>query len=189
MAYDPWGKRIFRRDLRPTWDGAADSPPGPWEFYFYGITGRKLVTIRCAYEMEGWNTPNCRMKENIYFGSKMIKGNGTTITDRLGSVRADGSVSGCRIYPYGEDRATQQTAARSSAPTRGMARGVRVDCTPTNDYADQGTYDSIKAGSSSPGTHRGCQDSATEKPTSWNRYAYGIGDPINMATQLALTLP
>ena len=99
VAYDPWGKRIFRRDLRPTWSGSVESPPGPWEFYFYGITGQKLVTIHCEYEVEGSNTPTCRLNENLYFGSKMIKGNGTTITDRLGSVRADGTGQRFGVLP------------------------------------------------------------------------------------------
>ena len=124
MAYDPWGKRIFRRDLRPTWSGSVDSPPGPVEFYFYGITGQKLATIHCAFEVEGSNTPTCRLNENLYFGSKMIKGNGTTITDRLGSVRATAPASGWHTTRMEKIASTRPTAARSSAPTRAMERGM-----------------------------------------------------------------
>ena len=178
MAYDPWGKRIFRRDLRPTWDGSVESPPGPWEFYFYGITGQKLVTIHCEYEVEGSNTPTCRLNENLYFGSKMIKGNGTTITDRLGSVRADGTGQRLAYFPYGEDRVdTANGREKFGTYTRdgaGSASGLYSNY----DYADQRYYDSIKGRFLSPDPG-GLKSVSLRDPGSWNRYAYVQGDPVN----------
>ena len=178
MAYDPWGKRIFRRDLRPTWSGSVDSPPGPWEFYFYGITGQKLVTIHCEFEVEGSNTPTCRLNENLYFGSKMIKGNGTTITDRLGSVRADGTGQRLAYFPYGEDRVdTANGREKFGTYTRdgaGSASGLYSNY----DYADQRYYDSIKGRFLSPDP-LGLKVVDPTNPMTWNRYAYAHGDPVN----------
>ena len=79
-----------------------------WEFYYYGITGQKLVTVSCPLDMTTMYpmAPNCTIVgENVYFGRRQLVSDGlTVVTDRLGSVRGNSNGERFTYYPYGEER-------------------------------------------------------------------------------------
>ena len=90
-------------------------------------------------------------------------------TDRLGSVRANASGERMSYYPYGEERT-------STADGREKFGTYFRDAT-TQDYADQRYYG---VGTGRFFTADPSKASAgPEDPSSWNRYAYVQGDPIN----------
>ena len=99
---------------------------------------------------------------NYYFGGKLIKNaNGWVYSDRLASVG--------KFYPYGVER--------PSATTNGTEKftGYFRDAETGNDYADQ-RYQSPGYGRFlTPDRVKG----SAADPSSWNKYAYTEGDPIN----------
>src|SRR5690349_17562062 len=101
---------------------------------------------------------------NIYFGSKLIKNSsGFVYTDRLGSIG--------KYYPYGVERPSATANGKEKFATyfRDSETGL--------DYADQ-RYEA-------PGTGRFLTadgyiaTGGAGDPSSWNRYAYTRGDPVN----------
>jgi len=152
-------------------NGGAGYTGGTWQFYFYGITGQKLVTLTCTYN---YGYPSCGAGSNLYFGGKLIQSpNGLVVTDRLGSVRA---TSGCctwtqmSYFPYGEERTSTAEGTEKFGTYFSDAVG--------QDYAQQRYYNN--------GTGRfwnvdpgGVKTARPGNPGSWNRYAYVLGDPIN----------
>jgi RHS repeat-associated protein len=168
-AYDPWGKRVM-----------SSNEQGNYIYTFYGITGQPLATLNCnisdypAY-------PSCWIAgQNVYYGKKLIVSGGVpVVTDRLGSVRADTQGEQFAYYPFGEER-TGTPDGRNKFATyfRDMIG---------QDYADQRYYGS--------GTGRfltvdpgGIATANSADPTSWNRYAYVQGDPINHTDRHGLFL-
>jgi RHS repeat-associated protein len=100
---------------------------------------------------------------NYYFGSKLIKNNnGWVYSDRLSSIG--------KFYPYGIER--------PSATTNGTEKftGYFRDSESGNDYADQ-RYTSPGMGRFITPDPLGGGHPAD--PSSWNKYAYTRGDPIN----------
>ena len=103
-AYDPWGKRVMK-DVNPDPNGEDGGPGytgGAWEYYFYGITGQKLLTVSCSYPGD---YAVCSNGANyVYFGGKLVMttASGAVVTDRLGSVRNSGGASRS-YFPYGEE--------------------------------------------------------------------------------------
>ncbi len=86
------------------------------------------------------------------------------IQDRLGSVG--------KYYPYGEERNSPQLPndqVKFATYTRDSATG--------NDYADQRYYTSTLGRFMTPDPYGG--SAMTNNPTSWNRYGYVNGDPVN----------
>jgi len=152
------------------WDGA-------WEFYFYGITGQKLMTLDCNYADNGdggyhyANGPTCTtVGYNLYFGSKLVQSNGSAVvTDRLGSVRYSAGVSRS-YFPYGEERTSTQEGTEKF--------GTYFSDAPGQDYAEQRYYNNGtgRFWSVDPG---GMKSAKAADPTSLNRYAYAGGDPVN----------
>jgi RHS repeat-associated protein len=173
-SYDPSGRRVMK-DVNADPNGYAGGPGytgGQWEFYFYGITGQKLVTTTCSYLPSG--SLNCSASgSNLYFGSRLIESNrAIVVTDRLGSVRARTDSAGwtnMSYYPYGEERTSTVDGKDKFA--------TYFHDGPGQDYAEQRYY----------GTGTGrfwSADQATggslASPTSLNRYAYVRGDPVNL---------
>jgi RHS repeat-associated protein len=113
---------------------------------------------------------------NIWFGGKLIWGHvGPVYQDRLGTQRYDstssfttGTVS--RFYPYGEEiTSTSNDKLKFGTYTRDSYTGL--------DYADQRFYASSYGRFNTPdpyGASAGPSD-----PSSWNRYSYTSGDPVN----------
>jgi RHS repeat-associated protein len=163
-AYDPWGKRVMSGN-----DPTPDSGPKPqYTYTFYGITGQALARLTC----NGSNYPSyptCAIVgQNVYFGGKLIVAGGVNVvTDRLGSVRANGQGESFTYYPFGEER---------SATVDGREKfGTYFRDGVGQDYADQRYYSqSGRFWSPDPAA-----SAAKGAPLSWNRYAYTLGDPIN----------
>src|ERR1035438_10175166 len=152
-VYDPFGKRVTKSG-------------GAWEFYFYGVGGQKLATVVCT----GNNT--CAAPQyNVYFGGKLVKSKGVVVvTDRLGSVRANSLGERMSYYPYGEEKtSTADDREKFGTYTRDNV---------TQDYADQRYY-AVGAGRFGTADPGGIKMAHSKNPTSWNRYMYVYGDPVN----------
>ena len=162
-SYDPWGKRVMKDvNADPGDNGYAG---GAWEFYFYSITGQKLMTLNCS-------TTNCWLGGyNVHFGGKLVASQYRypVVTDRLGSVRYSGGVSRS-YFPYGEERTV------TSDDTEKFGTYLRDG--PGQDYAEQRYYNNGtgRFWSVDPG---GIATADPSTPTSLNRYAYVNGDPVN----------
>jgi RHS repeat-associated protein len=169
-AYDPWGKRVMSgSDSNPF--GAGGEPQPMYNYSFYGITGQKLAALKC----DGSNFPaypTCWIAgQNVYFGKKLIVSGGVSVvTDRLGSVRANSLSESFAYYPYGEERTSTVDGREKFGTYFRDAIG--------QDYADQRYYNSGMGQflTVDPG---GIKTAHSSNPTSWNRYAYVSGDPIN----------
>ena len=118
-VYDPWGKRVGWRFPRSTGIVGSD-PETKCEVHFYGITGQKLASYSCGYhDAEGgdgtfyWSLKGY----NVHFAGHLVQSNGVSVTtDRLGSVRANGSGERFNYLPHGEER--------TPTPTPGEVRDV-----------------------------------------------------------------
>jgi RHS repeat-associated protein len=92
------------------------------------------------------------------------------VTDRQGSVRANSNGEQMSYFPYGEERtSTANDREKYGTYTRD---GIGQD------YADQRYYNSNNGAfwNSDPG---GLSTVNPGNPSSWNRFAYTNGDPIN----------
>ena len=162
--YDQWNQPLERG--------------GVWNEY--GLNGERLGTYSYGY------TTNCmqsglylicqpviiptQVSRNIYFGGRLIQSNGLTVaTDRLGSARMDENGHRAEFFPYGEAVANSLTSPDLFA-TYARDSGTGLD------YAGQRWYTSTygrfnRPDPSGTSAHIG-------SPSSWNRYAYVLGDPI-----------
>jgi len=136
------------------------------------------VTYSCGYNDgtggngQFWYQVKSR---NVYFGGKLMRSAGVTVvTDRLGSVRANSNGERMSYFPYGEERTSTAdgrekfgTYFRDPAANGGL------------DYADQRYY-SNAGGSFLTPDPSGFAAANPKNPTSWNRYLYVLGDPINL---------
>jgi RHS repeat-associated protein len=153
-AYDPNGKRVKKSYY---WNS--------WEYYFYSITGQKLITVSCDNGACGGP------QYNVYFGGKLVKSKGVVVvTDRLGRVRANSNGEQFRYFPYAEERT-------STADNREKF-GTYTRDNPTQDYADQRYY-GVGMGRFNSPDPLGSNAANAMNPTTWNRFGYTPGDPIN----------
>jgi RHS repeat-associated protein len=176
VTYDASGKRVF-------WSGSVSMPSGTsWvtrtacEIYLYGITGQKLATYSCVYN-DNWDAGDHgefswgEENRNIYFGGKPVQLNGVkVVTDRLGSVRANGNGETFSYFPYGEERGTSADGREKF--------GTYFRDSGGQDYADQRYYLSASGRFNVPDP-LGLGAANPADPASWNRYAYVQGDPVN----------
>jgi len=169
-GYDPSGKRVMKETNPDPRNLNTGSNP-TFEFYMYGITGQRLVTVDCNYSWQN-PLPNCWVVgENVYFGRKLLVSNGVNVvTDRLGSVRANTQGEKFAYYPYGEER-TSTVDGRDKFATY-LRDGAGQD------YADQRYYNSSTGRFWTPDPG-GISTADPSNPISMNRYAYVNGDPIN----------
>jgi RHS repeat-associated protein len=152
-VYDPAGKRVKK------WNGTAS-----WEYYFYGIGGQKLVTLSCSAD-NGCGVP----QYNVYFGGKLVMSKGAVVvTDRLGSVRASGGER-MSYYPYGEEK----TSTGDGREKFGTYTRDNVG----QDYADQRYYAVGMGRFNTADPYRA--SAGPRDPSSWNRFSYVQGDPVN----------
>ena len=93
------------------------------------------------------------------------------VTDRLGSVRANGQGEYFAYFPFGNERTTPEVDGRDKF-------GTYFRDTVGQDYADQRYYGATagRFWSVDPG---GIKKANAGDPMSWNRYIYVQGDPIN----------
>jgi RHS repeat-associated protein len=127
--------------------------------YFYDIFGKQIWTSVI-------NTPS------VYFGNRLIVSqNGGVVTDRLGSVRY-GLSQPTSYLPYGVD----QTSTPNGQVKFGTYLRDGNSSTLGLDYADQRYYNPWYGRFNSPDPFKGGN---AADPSSWNKYAYTRGDPIN----------
>jgi len=161
--YAPDGKRVWRQLAN-----------GTHQFMFYGAYGEKLGVFSDA----GLTCICGILQMNVSFAGKLIwqglRGAGATsavLLDRTGSNR-----NGARFYPYGDE-------ITSTANDREKFATYTRDSYTTFDYADQRFYASTNGRFNTADQYmakaKGANDPAT--PSSWNRYAYVLGDPVNNA--------
>jgi len=101
----------------------------------------------------------------------MLVSNGVyVVTDRLGTVRANTQGESFAYYPFGEERTSTVDGRDKFATYFRDTVGL--------DYAEQRYYNSSlgRFWSVDPG---GIRTAHPGNPTSWNRYAYVNGDPVN----------
>jgi len=161
--YAPDGKRVWRQLAN-----------GTHQFTFYGAYGEQLGVFTDANL-----TCICGILQmNVSFAGKLIwqgvPGAGATsavLLDRLGSNR-----NGARFYPYGDEiTSTANDREKFATYTRDSYTGF--------DYANQRFFASTNGRFNTSDQYmakaKGANDPAT--PSSWNRYAYVLGDPVNNA--------
>jgi RHS repeat-associated protein len=154
------------------WTADPYEAPNPtYNYNFYGITGQKLATLTCnASNYPAY--PTCAITgQNVYFGGKLIVSGGVNVvTDRLGSVRANGQGDSFAYYPYGEER---------TSTANGLDKfGTYFRDAVGQDYADQRYYAS-GTGAFLTADPSGMKAANPSIPTSWNMYRYSHGDPVN----------
>ena len=149
-SYAPDNKRVWR----------GNNGNGTDEVTFWSISGRKMGTYNIT---QSGSTLYCTQSGvNLYFGGKLIKNaSGWVYPDRLGSVG--------KYYPYGIERPS------ATGNNTEKFTGYYRDAETGNDYAVN-RYES-------PGTGRFLtpdrMSGTAADPSSWNKYAYVEGDPIN----------
>jgi RHS repeat-associated protein len=169
--YDPWGKRVSQ-----TFFGSDTQAFIVNQYYFYGIDGKLLSTVQAMVNDPGTNPLyTLSASTNLYFGGTPIVLNGALVaTDRLGSVRANGRGETFAYYPYGLERTSTPDGRQKFAT---YFRDGQVNGT-WEDYADQRYYNPYIGSFWSPDPG-GMATADAKDPTSWNRYAYAGGDPVN----------
>jgi RHS repeat-associated protein len=167
-GYDPSNHRIYKR--------AAN---GAEEWTLYGARGEKLGTFGWWQQCTDPDDPTDCWWEvytkttNIWFGGKLLwSGTGATntsgpdFTDRLGTNRANGA----RFYPYGDEiTSTGNDRVKFATYTRSSFTGL--------DYADQRYYASMYGRFTTADPYS--QSANPKSPTTWNKYVYTMGDPVN----------
>ena len=164
-GYDSRNKRV--------WRGTLSGGVLTQTVYAYGNDGQLLGTYSFVQNVYQYADNNPTL--SVYFAGKRIgisaPGQGTAgfVQDRLGS-------SG-KYYPYGEARGTvPQDAVGFATYTNDSATGL--------EYADQRYYATNFGRFMSPDRYRAGHRKYSVRPgnpTSWNRYAYVLDDPINLA--------
>jgi RHS repeat-associated protein len=167
-AYDSRNKRVWKG----TFSGSTLTAQ---EAYFYGVDGQKLGSY--SLTLNGTQITATTTQTAVFFGSKRVAVNGVAFgQDRLGSNAAG------KFFPYGEDRGTpiSNDQVKYATYTRDSATGL--------DYADQRYYSNQFARFMTPDPYQGSSGGPSDPndPKSWNRYAYVLGDPINLTDHLGL---
>jgi len=159
-TYDPWGKRALQYAT-----GGSYGPTGT--FYFYSITGQRLGTYSLQHLVA------TQVSVNMFFGGRML-----VAMDRLGSVRNKGGAN-IAYFPWGEER-TSTTDGSDKFAT--YFRDGQFQ-----DYASARYYNNSfgRFWSVDPG---GVKAVNPKDPTSWNRYTYVNGDPVNHTDRRGLFL-
>jgi RHS repeat-associated protein len=167
---DPSGRRVMKL-TNPDPNNYAGEDDLLWEFYLYTINGQRLVTINCNNANAQYQ-PNCwPVGENTYFGGRMLVSNGVyVVTDRLGTVRANTQGESFAYYPFGEERTSTVDGRDKFATYFRDTVGL--------DYAQQRYYNAGMGSFSTPDPG-GIKTAVPSRPSSWNRYAYVEGDPVN----------
>src|SRR5581483_3887662 len=109
------------------------------------------------------------------FGNRMVVSQGgAVVTDRLGSVRVGGNGGAMSYLPYG----VEQTSTPNGQTKFGTYLRDGNSSTLGADYADQRYYNPWFGRFNTPDPG-GIKTASPANPTSWNRYGYVNGDPVN----------
>jgi RHS repeat-associated protein len=156
-TYDPAGKRVLQYSVNASY--------GPWgTLYFYSITGQRLATYHLYYVT---GTPTT-LTTSMYFGGRLL-----APVDRLGSARSNqnGTIA---YYPWGEERTSTPDGTDKYATYFRDATNNGIG----EDYANARYYNNNFGRFWNPDP-AGLLAARRKNPTSWNRYAYVLGDPVN----------
>ncbi len=144
-AYDPNNRRV--------WDGSR--------IYFYAPNGQWLASYQPNFAPTF--STFTRLNVNVWFGGKLIRQNGNWVmTDRLGSVRANGAGERFNYYPYGTEIQPTADLRTKFATYHRDSAGV--------DYANQRYYANATGRFQTPDP-AGIAGADPAHPASWNRYA------------------
>jgi RHS repeat-associated protein len=159
-AYAPDGKRMFRQEA----DGMTQ------EWTFWGARGEKLGTFAMVYNQYVGNSAHPYqpvLNPTLSFAGRTIwDGGKPLVQDRIGTNRA----TGARYYPFGDEiTSTANDAVKFGTYHRDGFTGL--------DYADQRYYASTYGRFNTADPYRG--SAKLKIASSWNRYAYVLGDPVN----------
>jgi RHS repeat-associated protein len=156
------------------WRGTLTHGSLAQEVYFYGADGQKIGTYTFNLTLQSNNQAEILDFNNpvlaVFFGSKRVG-----VYDRLGTAKYNQNGAMMSFYPYGEERGTvtANDSLKFATYTRDTATGL--------DYADQRYYAGNFGRFMSPDRYKatGKGTSDPSAPSSWNRYSYVLGDPIN----------
>ena len=160
-----------------------------WTFWLYDLQGKRMAQIGCV--LQSGNSVCTNQGVEVYFGSRLImRGltwacqNGSctvaaqtpVVTDRLGSVRAyqaNGTWRTLSYFPFGEEKTpvTPDGAEKFGTYVRDSTLG-------SQDYAMQRYYSANLSRFYSPDPG-GIATANPRDPSTWNRYSYVSGDPVN----------
>jgi RHS repeat-associated protein len=175
-GYAPGNKRVWRA----TWSYDSNfmkQVPGTDEITFWSPSGQKMGTYQLGITWVTSSVDNSacvtsffatQTGTNYYFGGKLIKNApGAVYSDRLGSVG--------QYYPYGTDKGSGNPASGEKFTGYVQDAETGLDYS-VNRYQQPGsgrflTADPYQANKGGPGD--------PSDPTSWNRYSYTGGDPVN----------
>ena len=208
LSVDPTTNRINSAGYQYNANGNVVQTPNPTTTYTYDVANRlvsnnaiynprnqrvfdetNIYLYTPEGRLAGKYTPNWRPngsvaiiqgnQPNVYFAGKLIQeGSNWVMTDRLGSVRLNGSPARSSYQPYGTEVAPTTSDQRTKFATyyRDSA-GL--------DYAGQRYYGNGMGRFLTPDPG-GARTANPADPGSWNRYAYVNGDPINFTDRRGL---
>ncbi len=191
-GYDSSGQRVMEYQV-------VNGQP-QWTFWLYDIQGKRMAGVPSGPGCvpQSGNSVCTNQGVEVYFGSRLImRGltwawqNGAwtiatqtpVVTDRLGSARAyqtNGTWTTLSYYPFGEEKTPVTPDGAGKFGTY-----IRDSTTPSQDYAMQRYY-SANVGrfySPDPG---GVATANPRDPSTWNRYSYVSGDPVNSVDRRGL---
>jgi RHS repeat-associated protein len=136
--------------------------------HFYGIDGRELGSYTPYINLAQGVWTFTTQSKYVYINGRLIQTSNATssqvvVTDRLGSVRANGTGTTYRYYPFGEEYTA--TAAYKFGTYYRDVSGL--------DYAQHRYSSSIQGRFLTADPYRPAD------PGGWNRYAYVGNDPVN----------
>ncbi len=151
------------------------------EFYVYGVNGQRVATYQIQFELntDGNHTyVNATMTDSaVYFAGRLVAhGANAVSTDQVGSVIDEwnptyGTNVFQQYYPWGEEK------FGSSPNDRVKFATYRRDSESLLDYAWNRYYSNTLGRFLTPDPYKGSAD--PYNPQSWNRYGYGLNDPVD----------
>jgi RHS repeat-associated protein len=163
-AYDGQNKRIW------SWNGGLDGSSNPtgYSVSMYSPTGQKLATYQLVPQwLQNWN-PQMWMQVTLVSSDQYFGGRRLAVLDQLGSAGT--------YFPWGEDKGSTNPQNTWSYATYWRDSGTNLD------YANNRYYNNSYGRFMTPDPYKGRSGGAGDpnNPQSWNRYAYVVGDPVNL---------
>ena len=160
-AYDAKNKRIWITGGQV--DGLGNATAYTVNVYEAG--GQKLGAYQIApYTQNGIGVLNVTLSSSDqYFGGRRL-----AVMDQLGSAGT--------YYPWGEDKGSTNPQNTWSYATYWRDSGTNLD------YANNRYYSNAYGRFMTPDPYKGRSGGPGDpnNPQSWNRYAYVVGDPVNL---------
>ncbi len=162
-GYDPDNRRVYKSAW--TYDPETGSTLTGETVDYFGVGGQKMGSYTLTTSGSGLSL--VATGYNVYFGARLV------LKTEQGIVRADRLGSFGKYYPYGEERDPSGLDGTEKFATYFRDSGTGLDYA-VNRYYSAG----LGRFTSADPYMNGAMPS---DPTSWNRYSYTGGDPINRA--------